>query len=80
MKPVTGWCDSGKRCRPAACGNTTDVTWAMHGVVPYMAKLFCMVINGDRMVGDDFEAGLANLKTLVEREAIQTRARQAIAQ
>ena len=61
-------------------GETTTVTWAMHGVVPYMAKLFCMVINGDRMVGDDFEAGLANLKTLVEREAIQTRARQAIAQ
>jgi uncharacterized protein YndB with AHSA1/START domain len=60
-------------------GETTTVTWAMHGAVPYMAKLFCMLMNGDRMVGDDFEAGLANLKTLVERQAGQTPARQAVA-
>ena len=60
-------------------GETTTVTWAMHGAVPYMAKLFCMLMNGDRMVGDDFEAGLANLKALAEREASQARARQAVA-
>jgi hypothetical protein len=60
-------------------GETTTVTWVMHGAVPYVAKLFCMLMNGDRMVGDDFEAGLANLKTLVERQAGQTAARQAVA-
>jgi len=60
-------------------GETTTVTWAMHGAVPYMAKLFCMLMNGDRMVGDDFETGLANLKALAEREASQARARQAVA-
>lgn len=60
-------------------GETTTVTWVMHGAVPYMAKLFCMLMNGDRMVGDDFEAGLANLKTVVERQAGQTPARQAVA-
>jgi carbon monoxide dehydrogenase subunit G len=60
-------------------GESTVVTWAMHGAVPYMAKLFCMLMNGDRMVGDDFEAGLANLKTLAEREASQAQAREALA-
>lgn len=67
MKPVTGWCDSGKRCRPAACGNTTDVTWAMHCPSPFIAKLMGIIFNLDRMVGRDFEAGLSNLKTVAER-------------
>ena len=45
----------------------TRVTWAMHGPVPYLAKVMHVFINVDRMVGTDFEAGLANLKTLAEK-------------
>ena len=47
-------------------GTATTVTWAMDGPVPYMAKIMHVFINMDRMVGDDFEVGLANLKTLAE--------------
>lgn len=48
-------------------GNATEVTWAMHGPSPYMAKLIGLFIDMDRMVGRDFEAGLANLKARAER-------------
>ena len=46
--------------------NLTVVTWAMHGPSPYLSKLIGVVIDIDRMVGRDFEAGLANLKALTE--------------
>lgn len=48
-------------------GDATEVTWAMHGPVPYMAKIVHVIFNMDRMVGQDFEAGLANLKVLAEK-------------
>src|SRR5436190_8114297 len=48
-------------------GDATSVTWAMQGPVPYMAKIVHVIFNMDRMVGRDFEAGLANLKMLVEK-------------
>jgi len=47
----------------------TRVTWALHGPVPYVAKVMHLFFNVDRMVGSDFEAGLANLKTLAEKSA-----------
>ena len=48
-------------------GDATSVTWAMQGPVPYMAKIVHVIFNMDRMVGQDFEAGLANLKAIAER-------------
>ena len=48
-------------------GDATDVTWAMDGRVPYFAKIVHMVIDMDRMVGRDFEAGLAKLKAATEQ-------------
>lgn len=50
-------------------GGVTEVTWAMQGVgpLPLMAKVMHVFINMDRMVGADFETGLADLKTLAER-------------
>jgi uncharacterized protein YndB with AHSA1/START domain len=48
-------------------GQSTNVTWAMQGPVPFMAKIVHVIVNMDRMVGGDFEAGLANLKALAER-------------
>jgi uncharacterized protein YndB with AHSA1/START domain len=48
-------------------GEATNVTWAMHGPVPFLAKIVHMFIDVDRMVGRDFEAGLANLKALAEK-------------
>ena len=48
-------------------GNSTSVTWAMQGPMPYISKVICLFINMDRMVGKDFEAGLADLKAVAER-------------
>jgi hypothetical protein len=48
-------------------GNSTTVTWAMYGPNPYIAKVMHIFFSMDRMVGKQFEDGLANLKTLVEK-------------
>ena len=45
----------------------THVTWLMHGPANFMSKLIQVFINLDNMIGKDFEAGLANLKKVVER-------------
>jgi uncharacterized protein YndB with AHSA1/START domain len=46
---------------------TTNVTWLMHGPSPFIGKIMHVFINMDRMVGKDFEIGLANLKKLTEK-------------
>jgi polyketide cyclase/dehydrase/lipid transport protein len=48
-------------------GNATEVTWAIHGPSPFMARLVGIFMNMDRMIGRDFEAGLSNLKARAER-------------
>jgi len=48
-------------------GNTTEVSWTMEGPAPYFAKIIHVFMNMDAMVGKDFEAGLASLKTLAEK-------------
>ncbi|MGH8638390.1 MAG: SRPBCC family protein [Burkholderiales bacterium] len=50
-------------------GQGTDVTWTMQGGVPYLARIVHMFLDMDRMVGKDFETGLANLKLAAERQA-----------
>jgi hypothetical protein len=44
----------------------TDVAWVMHGPAPFMNKVMQVFMNMDRMIGRDFEAGLANLKKVAE--------------
>lgn len=48
-------------------GDSTLVTWAMRGETPYFAKIIHVFFNVDKMVGGDFEAGLAKLKALAEK-------------
>lgn len=48
-------------------GEATNVTWAMYGPQPYMAKLMNVFGMTERMVGPQFETGLANLKTIAEK-------------
>ena len=45
----------------------TEVTWAMRGDCPYIAKLMGLIFDMDAMIGRDFEAGLASLQQLAER-------------
>ena len=48
-------------------GSTTNVTWTMRGEQPYIAKVISVVVDMDKMVGKDFEKGLADLKAAAER-------------
>jgi len=47
-------------------GDATHLTWVMHGPAPFMSKVMQVFMDMDKMIGKDFEAGLANLKTLAE--------------
>ncbi len=47
-------------------GNQTAVIWTMTGTNNFMGKAFDLVMNMDKMVGADFEKGLAQMKSLLE--------------
>ncbi|MET0380166.1 MAG: SRPBCC family protein [Spongiibacteraceae bacterium] len=49
-----------------ANGESTEVTWSMRGQQVFIGKVMGLIINMDRMVGGDFELGLANLKAIAE--------------
>jgi hypothetical protein len=55
------------RLTPTAEG--TRVSWAMTGTNDFLSKLLAVFIDTDRMLGRDFEAGLAGLKQLAEGSA-----------
>ena len=48
-------------------GSATNVTWAMSGRQPLLAKLMTVFIDCDKMVGSQFEKGLASLKVMAEK-------------
>ncbi len=47
-------------------GDSTRLTWRMHGPAPLLSRVMQVFMNMDRMIGKDFEVGLANLKKLTE--------------
>jgi len=47
--------------------NGTDVRWSMDGPNTFMGKVFGLFMNMDKLVGKDFEIGLAGLKVVVEK-------------
>ena len=47
-------------------GNRTAVTWSMEGKNNFIAKAVCLFMNMDKMVGGQFEQGLAQMKAVVE--------------
>jgi hypothetical protein len=46
----------------------TAVTWSMEGKNNFLMKAFSLFMNMDKLVGGDFEKGLAQMKQLVEAE------------
>ncbi len=48
-------------------GDSTDVTWSMHGPNAYISKVITVFVSMDGMIGKEFETGLANLKAIAER-------------
>jgi hypothetical protein len=50
--------------RPQA--NQTLVAWTMTGKTNFACKIFGLFMDGDKMIGKDFEKGLASMKAIVE--------------
>lgn len=66
-KPMAGTSDAEFTFKPE--GNQTTVTWTMTGKNNFIAKAMCLVMNMDKMVGGQFEQGLAAMKTIAEGTA-----------
>jgi Polyketide cyclase / dehydrase and lipid transport len=47
-------------------GDSTRLTWTMRGPAPLLSRVMQVFMDMDRMIGKDFEVGLANLKKLTE--------------
>jgi len=52
---------------PAGSPGVTQVNWVMHGPAPFVSKLMGVFFNMDKLIGTDFETGLANLKQISEK-------------
>ena len=48
-------------------GDSTNVTWSMYGPSAYIAKVIGVFASMDKMIGKEFETGLANMKAVAER-------------
>ena len=60
IKPFPGVCPTTFTFDPAPGG--TKVTWTMEGKYNFISKAMSLFINMDKMIGKDFEAGLAAMK------------------
>lgn len=47
-------------------GNGTTVTWSMFGRNNFISRAVCLFMDIDKLVGSQFDQGLANIKTIVE--------------
>ncbi|MBM3839536.1 MAG: SRPBCC family protein [Verrucomicrobia bacterium] len=47
-------------------GSQTTVTWSMDGKNNFIAKAMCLFMNMDKMLGGEFEKGLASIQSIVE--------------
>ena len=64
LKPMPGECPTEFAFRSE--GGATTVTWTMTGANSYLAKIMCLFMSMDKMIGGDFEKGLGTLKQLAE--------------
>lgn len=64
LKPFAATSDTVFTFKPE--GNQTRVTWTMDGQNNFIAKAFHLFMNIDKMVGGDFEKGLAQMKSVAE--------------
>ena len=64
LKPFAGTSTAEFTFRPE--GDQTVVTWSMEGRNNFMAKAIHLVMNMDKMIGGQFEKGLAQMKAVAE--------------
>lgn len=67
VKPMAGTAAAEFTFQPQ--GNQTVVAWTMSGENSFVCKAIGMFVNCDKMVGEQFEKGLAQLKTVAEAPA-----------
>jgi Polyketide cyclase / dehydrase and lipid transport len=67
FKPFEGHNTAEFSFAPERDAAATNISWVMRGPSSFMSKLMQVFMNLDRMIGKDFEAGLANLKRLTEK-------------
>lgn len=48
-------------------GPATAVIWSISGPMPFVSRIMCVFISMDKMIGAEFEKGLADLKILAEK-------------
>jgi hypothetical protein len=65
VKPFEGTNTSEFQFKPK--GDQTAVAWTMSGEHNFVGKAFCLLMNGQKMMGDDMEKGLAQMKSVAER-------------
>jgi uncharacterized protein YndB with AHSA1/START domain len=49
-------------------GGQTNVIWTMSGTNSFIGKAMCLVMSVEKMLGPDFERGLAQLKQVAEKK------------
>jgi len=52
----------------ALTNNKTNVKWGFNGKMNYPMNIMLLFMNMEKMIGKDFENGLAKLKTLLEQQ------------
>jgi hypothetical protein len=65
FKPMAGTSDAEFTFKRQ--GDQTEVIWAMSGKNNFIGKAFCLFMNMDKMIGGQFEKGLAQMKSVVEQ-------------
>jgi hypothetical protein len=64
FKPMAGVCQAEFSFKPE--GETTMITWSMTGKNSYLCRIVSLFISLDKMLGNQFEEGLTNLRRLAE--------------
>lgn len=64
VRPMEGTSDVNFTFVPEGAG--TKVTWQMNAPQPFIGKVMSLFMDCEKMCGDQFNEGLANLKKLVE--------------
>jgi hypothetical protein len=78
IKPFESVATSGFVVKPEG-DKASTATWSMEGKNNLMGKAFSVFMNMDKMIGGDFEKGLAGLKTVAEADAQTAAAAKAAA-
>lgn len=69
IRPLEGTSDVYFTLKPE--GDQTNVTWSMEGKNGFMGKAISLVIDCDKMMNEQFDKGLASIKSIVESQSAE---------